>query len=147
MRVQAILQQSLRLRDRYQQEQISPPGMAIARGRLEAEMDRLLEANYRRPENQRLANHLLRERHALFPFLYCSGLDATNWRAEQAIQPMVVTRKVWGGNRTQAGARTQSILVSILQTCRQQGWRSTQLLQRLLCSPQPKVPDLAAPPR
>jgi transposase len=147
MRVQAILQQSLRLRDRYQQEQISPHGMAIARGRLEAEMDRLLEANYRRPENQRLANHLLRERHALFTFLYCSGLDATNWRAEQAIRPMVVTRKVWGGNRTQAGARTQGILVSILQTCRQQGRRSTQLLQRLLCSPQPKVLDLAAPPR
>src|SRR3990167_8797238 len=25
------------------------------------------------------------------------GLEATNWRAEQAIGPMVVTRKVWGG--------------------------------------------------
>jgi hypothetical protein len=33
-------------------------------------------------------------------FLYCPGLEATNWRAEQAIRPMVVERKVWGGNRT-----------------------------------------------
>jgi transposase len=49
LRVHAILQQGLRLRDRHQQEQISPHGMAIVRGRLEAEMDRLLEANYRRP--------------------------------------------------------------------------------------------------
>jgi hypothetical protein len=41
-----------------------------------------------------LANHLLREREALFTFLDCPGLEATNWRAEQAIGPMVVTRKV-----------------------------------------------------
>ena len=26
----------------------------------------------------------------------CPSLEATNWRAEQAIRPMVVTRKVWG---------------------------------------------------
>jgi hypothetical protein len=42
--------------------------------------------------------------------------------------PMVVTRKVWGGNRTPAGGHTQNILLSFLQTCRQ---------DHLLCSPQP----------
>jgi transposase len=146
-RVQALLEQSLRLRDRYRQEQISLRGLAIARGRLEAKMDRLLQVHYRRPENQRFANHLRREQDALFSFLHCPGLDATNWRAEQAIRPMVVTRKVWGGNRTVVGARTQSILVSLLQTCRQQGQPSTQALQQLLCSPQPKILDLVAPPR
>ncbi len=141
-RVQSILEQSLRLRDRRDQQQISPRGLAAARGRLEAQMDRLLQADYRRPENQRFANHLRREQAALFSFLHCPGLDATNWRAEQAIRPMVVTRKVWGGNRTPSGARTQSILVSILQTCRQQGRRSTQVLQQLLCSPQSTILDL-----
>jgi transposase len=147
LRVQSILEQSLHLRDRYAQEQISPRGLAAARGRLEARMDRLLQANYRRPENQRFANHLRREQDALFTFLHCPGLDATNWRAEQAIRPMVVTRKVWGGNRTTTGARTQGILVSILQTCRQQGRRGTQVLQQLLCSPKSKILDLAAPTR
>lgn len=147
LQVQSILEQSLCLRDRYDQGQISPRGLAAARGRLEAEMDRLLQADYRRAENQRFANHLRREQDALFSFLHCPGLEATNWRAEQAIRPMVVTRKVWGGNRTPAGARTQSILVSILQTCRQQGRRSTQALQQLLCSPQPKILDLTAPTR
>jgi transposase len=146
-RVQALLERSLRLRDRWAQGQISPRGMAAVCGRLEAQMDRLLEVNYRRPENRRLANHLRREQDALFTFLHCPGLDATNWRAEQAIRPMVVTRKVWGGNRTPARARTQSILVSVLQTCRQQDRRATQLLQQLLCSPQPKILDLATPMR
>jgi len=98
--IEAILQQSLQLLDRRQQQQISEQGLAVARGRLEVRMDRTLERRYRAPQNRRLANHLLRERDALFTFLSRPGLEATNWRAEQAIRPMVVTRKVWGGNRT-----------------------------------------------
>ena len=100
-----------------------------------------------RPQNWRLANHLLREREALFTFLNCPGLEATNWRAEQAIRPMVVTRKVWGGDRTIPGARTQSVLGSILQTCRQQRRPVSSFLQKLICSSQPKVMDLTLSPR
>jgi transposase len=107
-RIQALLQQALQLRDRRQQEQISDHGVAVARGRLEARLDGSLQHGYRSRRNRRLANHLLRERDALFTFLNCPGLEATNWRAEQAIRPMVVARKVWGGNRTARGAQTQS---------------------------------------
>lgn len=146
-RIQALLQQALQLRDRRQQEQISDYGVAVARGRLEARLDRSLQHRYRSLRNRRLANHLLRERDALFTFLNCPGLEATNWRAEQAIRPMVVARKVWGGNRTARGAQTQSILVSFLQTCHQQLQPTSSLLQSLLCSSQPKVLDLAAPTR
>lgn len=145
--IQALLQQALQLRDRRQQEQISDHGVAVARGRLEARLDRSLQRCYRSLRNRRLANHLLRERDALFTFLNCPGLEATNWRAEQAIRPMVVARKVWGGNRTPRGAQTQSILLSFLQTCRQQLQPASPLIQNLLCSSQPKVLGLAAPTR
>jgi len=143
--VKGILQHSLRLRDRRDQNEISEPGLAIARGKLEARLDRELERSYRSPQNQRLANHLRREREAMFTFLYCPELEATNYRAEQAIRPMVVTRKVWGGNRTEQGARTQSVLVSILQTCRQQLRPTTVFLEKLLHSPKPQVLDLTLP--
>src|SRR5258708_7755591 len=145
--VQAILQAALQLRDRREQGQISERGVAVARGRLEARLDRSLQRSYRSPRNRRLANHLVRERDALFTFLNCPGLEATNWRAEQAIRPMVVTRKLWGGNRTTNGARTQGILVSILQTFTQPLGCRSSLLQTLICSPQPKVLDLTAPIR
>jgi transposase len=145
--VQTMLQQALQLRDRRQQRQISEQGLAVARGRLEVRMDRSLQRRYRSPQNRRLANHLLRERNALFTFLSCPGLEATNWRAEQAIRPMVVTRKVWGGNRTSRGAHTQGILVSILQTCRQQLRSASSILQKLICAPQPKPVDLTVPTR
>jgi transposase len=145
--VQSILRAGLELRDRRDQGQISEHGVAVAGGRLQARMDRALQTPDDAPENRRLANHLLREREALFTFLHCPGLEATNWRAEQAIRLMVVIRKVWGGNRTEQGAQTQSILGSILQTCRQQLRSFSSFVQDVLCSPQPKVIDLTAPHR
>ena len=45
---------------------------------------------------------------------------ATNWKAEQAIRPAVVNRKVWGGNRTDAGAKAQAVAMSVIQPCKQQ---------------------------
>jgi len=141
-RIQAILQAALALRDRREHGHISEHGFEVARGKLEVHLDRAL---YRRPrsrENRRFADHLLRERDAILTFLYCPGLEATNWRAEQAIRPMVVTRKVWGGNRTLSGAQTQSILLSFLQTCRQHNRHALPLLTQLLCSPQPQILSL-----
>jgi transposase len=144
-RVQVILQAALSLRDRRDQGQISERGLAVARGQLEARFDWELDRPWRSPANRRLAAHLLRERDAVFTFLYCPGLEATNWRAEQAIRFMVVARKVWGGNRPAAGAATQSILLSVLQTCHQQNRPVLPVLEELLCLPQPTVIDLLAP--
>ena len=140
--VKEILQASLKLRDRRDRNQVGEQGLAIARGKLEARLDRTLSRNYRSPANRRLANHLQRERDAMFTFLYCPGLDATNYRAEQAIRPLVVTRKVWGGNRTERGAHSQSVLVSILQTCRQQLRPATAFLQQLVHLPKPQALEL-----
>src|SRR4029453_18700853 len=105
-----------------------------ATGRWEAKLDRMLERPYRNPANRRLARHLEHEQPWLFTFLCCPGLDATNHAAERAIRGMVIARKVWGGNRTWEGARTQQVLASVLRTCWQQGkgafTRCVKLLRR-----------------
>src|SRR5437868_120354 len=132
--VKDLLQASLQLRDRYQEAEISEHGLRTATGRLEAQLDRLLEKPYRDPANRRLAKHLQHERPFLFTFLYCPGLDATNHEAERAVRWMVIARKVWGGNRTWDGAQTQQILVSVLRTCWQQDKDPFPRLISLLCS-------------
>lgn len=137
--VKDILQAALALRDRQDAGEISERGLAVVRGRLEARLDRALDRHYRAAVNERFANHLDRERNYVFTFLYYPGLDATNWRAEQAIRPAVVARKVWGGNRTSPGAHTQQILTSVLQTCHQQKRSAALLLVDMLCSPVKKV--------
>jgi transposase len=116
----SLLETSLELRDRHERGEVSERGLSIATGKLEARLERMLEPSRRNPANRRLARHLEHERLWLFTFLRCPGLDATNNAAERALRGMVIARKVWGGNRTWEGARTQQILVSVLRTCGQQ---------------------------
>jgi len=144
--IQHLLEASLALRDRYQQGEVSEHGLRVATGRLESELDRWLERCCRNPANRRLRRHLEHERPWLFTFLYCPGLEATNHRAEQALRGMVIARKVWGGNRTWEGARTQQVLVSILRTCWQQGKDAFVRLVGLLRSPQVVTLDLTPGP-
>jgi transposase len=56
----------------------------------------------------------------LFTFLTEPGVQATNWCAEQALRPAIVNRKSWGGNRTEQGARTQQVTMSVIRTASQQ---------------------------
>ena len=75
------------------------------------------------------------------------SIEATNWRAEQAIRPAVVTRKVCGGNRTRRGADTQQVLASVVRTARQRNLDPRSLITTMLCAPEPVVPEaLALPP-
>jgi hypothetical protein len=78
------------------------------------------------------AQHLWNHRHDLFTFLSQPGPDATNWRAELAIRFGVILRKVWGGSRTWTGALAQSVLMSVLRTCWQQGRSALDFLSQLL---------------
>ena len=85
--------------------------------------------------------HLVNEFPAVFSFLFDPTLDATNWRAEQALRPAVITRKTCGGgNRTTRGAASQQVLTSVLRTADQRGLAATDVLVSLLTAPTPTVP-------
>jgi transposase len=90
---------------------------------------------------RRFQAHLRREADAIFRFLGDPTLDATNWRAEQALRPAVVTRKMCGGgNRTPRGAQSQHILTSVLRTADQRDLDATALLTAVLTTPEATVP-------
>jgi transposase len=135
--VARLLRVAIKLRER--REKMSRHGYLVACGRLEAAMDRLLEARLTDPDNVRLAQRLKKHRHQLFTFLYEEAVEATNNRAERALRPAVIVRKLSAGNRTECGAKTHAILASVIQTCRQRGQDFLAEAQRLLCSPQPLV--------
>jgi transposase len=139
-RVAAILQHALEVRVRRAAGTISAHGVDVARGHLFNQMLDVLADPGLIPEMQRFARHLTRELPALFSFLVDPDLDATNWRAEQAIRPAVITRKVCGGgNRSRRGADTQQILASLLRTAHQRGLDSDEILTTLLRAPAPMV--------
>ncbi|MGH8735599.1 MAG: IS66 family transposase, partial [Burkholderiales bacterium] len=99
--VKAVLQDALDVRDRVATAEISAHGAAVARGHLLSRLLDLLAAPGTLPDCHRLAAHLTTELPAVFSFLFDPRLEATNWRAEQALRPAVVNRKVSGGNRSE----------------------------------------------
>jgi transposase len=110
---------SLALRDRFPKRR---PSEVLRQKVYEDFTQRLLDLTKQpraNPANERLAAHLYRHAEQWFMFLLDPTIPATNYRGEQAIRPAVVNRKVWGGNRTPAGARAQAITMSVLQTCKQ----------------------------
>jgi transposase len=46
------------------------------------------------------------------------------------IRSGVILRKVWGGNRTWAGARAQPVLMSVWRTCWKQGRSALDFLSQ-----------------
>ena len=143
--VRRLLTHALTLRDARDAATLDAATLAGEVDRLGAQVDKLIAGRTVYPPNRRLLDHLAREREHLLTFLGVDGVQATNWRAEQAIRPAVVTRKVWGGNRTWAGAQAWQVLASVLRTASQQGRDPVELLARLLGAPGPVVADLAVP--
>ena len=142
--VQAVLQRGLRVRDRWRAGAISSHGVAVARGHLEHQLNRLIDDPGPARVAQVFARHLAIEFPAVFTFLLDPQIDATNWRAEHALRPAVVTRKVCGGNRTAHGAHTQEVLASVVRTLHQRQLDVTTALTTLLRARRP-VSLLASP--
>ncbi|HEV2734761.1 MAG TPA: IS66 family transposase [Longimicrobiaceae bacterium] len=141
-KVKALLKEALAVRDARDAGRVSARRAGARADALQGRMDELLRPAKSHRANETFARHLWANRRHLFTFLRRPGVDATNWRAEQALRPAVVNRKVWGGNRTWAGARAQSVLMTVLQTAHLLGRDSMHFLSRLLCAPAEQQPLL-----
>lgn len=140
--VRALLKEALAARDERDAGSLDPGRAAAKADDLQRWMAKLVgPVKINRP-NETFAKHLQANLRHLFTFLRVPDVDATNWRAEQALRPAVVNRKVWGGNRTWAGAEAQSVLMSVLQTARLLGKDSMAFLSRLLRAPADQRPLL-----
>jgi transposase len=122
---------AVHLRNEYLAGRVPPAAWEAARDDHELRLLPLL-CGRRVGANRTLSNHLLRHFEQWFLFLTDATVPPSNWEAEQAIRPAVVNRKVWGGNRTAAGANAQGVLSSVLQTCKQQGTAALEFVSQTL---------------
>ena len=128
-----LFTEAIVLRKAYQRGEVSLATMAGSRADFENRLMGLIVPTRLNPDNARLSNHLWNHIDEWFTFLSDPQAETTNNRAERAIRPAVVNRKVWGGNRTWVGAKAQSILTSVLRTCHQRSLQTVDFLSRLLC--------------
>lgn len=94
----------------------------------------LYDAQYDDPDARRLANRLEKYRFELFTFLEFDGVDADNNHGEREIRPAVQMRKAYGGNRSENGANTQAVLMTIFRTLHKRGIDPIAFLIRSLKS-------------
>lgn len=86
----------------------------------------LRERTLRDPDNQRLLNELGRhhDRGNLLRFLDEEGVEPTNNRAERALRPAVISRKVSQCSKTWDGAQAYAVFVSLIRTALKRDARS-----------------------
>jgi transposase len=141
-----ILKDALALRDERDQGVIDAEEFGLRVTDLNDRTDKLLQIRPTHEPNRRLLGHLQTEREHMFTFLTEPGVQATNWRAEQALRPAIVNRKSWGGNRTHNGARAQQITMSVIRTARQQNIDPIELMATAQRSRQPAASELITLP-
>lgn len=94
----------------------------------------------------RLWKHLKNHREEWFLYLVNPSLPSTNNQGERDIRPGVMTRKVGGCNKTQAGAEATVILSSVLASCRKQLKSFTACIKQTLSIRGPTQIDLSLLP-
>jgi len=113
-----LLTAALRLRDRFAEENANQRRRERAHEDYVQRLRHLTGRPRRNQANARFAKHLYNHAPSWFLFLLDPTIPATNHRAEQALKTPIVNRKVWGGNRTDAGGQAQAITCSVLETCK-----------------------------
>jgi hypothetical protein len=101
-------------------EILSAQEFAAKRGDMQHWRDALLDRPVNQPGDAAVRNRLLKQRAYLLGCLYEPAAEPTNNRAERALRPAVIARKVSCGNKTERGRDCWQILASIGATCRQQ---------------------------
>ena len=105
---------------------------ASRRHRIGDRLTQLIDEAWENPQARRLVKRLRRHQDQLFTFLDHDNVPFENNHAERAIRPAVIIRKNSYGNRSQAGADAQAVLMSIFRTLKQRGHNPTRTIVQAL---------------
>jgi transposase len=86
-----------------------------------ATIDTIIQREYRDEDVRAIQTRIGNQRENLLTALLYEHVPLTNNHAERMIRPMVITRKISGGARSDKGAATHSVNMSIMQTLALQG--------------------------
>jgi transposase len=128
----ALFSGAIHRRNEHKAGKVSALELERSRDDDEEKLLKLVRARRAVPAYRTLCKHIRRHFAQWFTFLSLPEVEATNWPAEQALRPAVVNRKVWGGNRTEAGAQAQAVLMSVWQTAKRRGLAALDFVSRAL---------------
>jgi hypothetical protein len=102
----------------------------ILKRKYERRLDRILRSKYKHEENLSVAmNYIVRYYDDWFMFLKQWGIEPTNNRAERALRPLVIQRKISQHSQSDQGRDGLAIMQTIYQTSRLRGEDFAQILR------------------
>lgn len=131
-RLRRLLKDAMRLW--YRRKEYDPESYASRRQRLGERLQDLIDTPWQDAHPKRLVKRLRRHQNDLFTFLDHEGVPFDNNLAEREIRPAVIARKNSFGNRSDRGANTQAILMSIFRTLHNRGHQPIQVITQAVAT-------------
>jgi histidinol-phosphate/aromatic aminotransferase/cobyric acid decarboxylase-like protein len=111
------------------------------------ELDQLVETPLQNHDAENLRCRLIAHREENFIFLRYKQVEPDNNRAERALRPSVVMRKITYGNNSPTGAFNHETLMSLVETAKLSGANSLDLMMNLASGTDPdKIKSLLFAP-
>jgi transposase len=117
-KLRRLLGDAIRLKKR---QEVPAEEYASRRVRLTVRLDELIATEWEDKDARRLIKRLRRHRDELLTFLDEPEVPFDNNHGERGIRPAVMIRKNSFGNRSDRGADTQAVLMSVYRTLQQRG--------------------------
>ena len=117
-KLKRLLRDALRLGKR---EDLGEEEFASRRTLLDSRLTGIIQDSWKDADARRLVKRLAKYRGDLFTFLDQDGVPSDNNTAEREVRPAVIIRKNSLCNRSQDGADTQAVMMSIYRTLRLRG--------------------------
>jgi transposase len=96
--------------------QLKPKYFEQLKSRLYLRLDQFLKTEHKPDDGKRLIKRLKRHKNELFTFLEYEGVSPYNNHAEQQMRKPVLTRKISQQNRSDQGAKTQAVLMTLFRS-------------------------------
>lgn len=114
-----LLKDAIRLCER--KRQLHPPDFQRLKARLHVRLSQLLETVSEDKDVNRLIKRLRRHKNELFTFLEYEKVSPYNNHGEQQMRRPAIIRKISQQNRSNKGAKTQAILMTLFRSAELQG--------------------------
>lgn len=129
-KLRRLLRDAIRLRRR--RDELAATTYERRYHRIEQRLQVMIEIEWTNRQARRLVKRLRRHQHELFTFVREPAVPFENNFAERIIRQAVIMRKNSYNNRSDKGASTQAILMSVFTTLKQRGLNPIQIIEQAL---------------
>jgi transposase len=129
-KLRRLIRDAIRLRKRG--EDLNPAAYERRYHRIQQRLQVMIEMDWTNRQVRRLVKRLRRHQHELFTFLLKHEVPFENNFAERIIRLAVILRKNSYNNRSDKGASTQAILMSVFTTLKQRGLHPIKIVEQAL---------------